>query len=152
MYLHGVNRVRVAREQRSQVRPYVRSSHGTLKVSFGGDCFGTHTPSLLLPAEAAAAAAMGEQPVRVLKRRWLMLALFSVTSMANAAHWIMYAIIANIATRYYGVSDMAINWTSIVFMAAYVPLVIPASWVIEKKVVFLFDVPCVRVRRRVPAR
>ncbi|XP_034239938.1 uncharacterized MFS-type transporter C09D4.1-like isoform X3 [Thrips palmi] len=84
-------------------------------------------------AEAAAAAAMGEQPVRVLKRRWVMLALFSVTSMANAAHWIMYAIIANIATRYYGVSDMAINWTSIVFMAAYVPLVIPASWVIEKK-------------------
>lgn len=83
--------------------------------------------------EAAAAAAMGEQPVRVLKRRWVMLALFSVTSMANAAHWIMYAIIANITTRYYGVSDMAVNWTSIVFMAAYVPLVIPASWVIEKK-------------------
>lgn len=75
---------------------------------------------------------MGE--VRVLRRRWLMLALFSVTSMANAAHWIMYAIIANIATKYYGVSDMAINWTSIVFMAAYVPLVFPASWVIEKKV------------------
>ncbi|KAJ1526074.1 hypothetical protein ONE63_009239 [Megalurothrips usitatus] len=79
----------------------------------------------------AAAAAMGE--VRVLRRRWVMLALFSVTSMANAAHWIMYAIIADVATRYYGVSDMAINWTSIVFMAAYVPLVLPASWVIEKK-------------------
>ncbi|KAK3923194.1 putative MFS-type transporter [Frankliniella fusca] len=79
----------------------------------------------------AAAAAMGE--VRVLRRRWVMLALFSVTSMANAAHWIMYAIIANIATRYYGVSDMAINWTSIVFMAAYVPLVFPASWIIERQ-------------------
>ncbi|XP_052121526.1 uncharacterized MFS-type transporter C09D4.1 isoform X3 [Frankliniella occidentalis] len=90
---------------------------------------GERTP--LLPKGEAAAVAMGE--VRVLRRRWLMLALFSVTSMANAAHWIMYAIIANIATRYYNVSDMAINWTSIVFMAAYVPLVFPASWIIEKK-------------------
>ncbi|GLH12740.1 Uncharacterized protein GBIM_17435, partial [Gryllus bimaculatus] len=70
---------------------------------------------------------------RAPRRRWLMLALFAATSAANAAHWLQFAIIAGVAQRFYGVGPAAINWTSMVFMAAYVPLVFPASWITDKK-------------------
>lgn len=63
-----------------------------------------------------------------------MLTLFALCSMCNASHWIQYSIIANVAMRYYGVSALAINWTSMIFMAVYIPLVFPASWLLEKKV------------------
>lgn len=35
--------------------------------------------------------------------------------------------------HFYNVSALAINWTSMVFMAVYIPLVFPASWLLEKK-------------------
>lgn len=70
---------------------------------------------------------------RTYKRRWLILFLFCLCSGCNASHWIQYSIITNIVTRYYHVDSMAVDWTSIIFMAAYIPLVFPASWVLQKK-------------------
>uniref|UniRef100_A0A1B6DEC6 Choline/ethanolamine transporter FLVCR1 n=2 Tax=Clastoptera arizonana TaxID=38151 RepID=A0A1B6DEC6_9HEMI len=75
---------------------------------------------------------MGEQ-CHIYKRRWLMLALFALCSMCNASHWIQYSIIANVAMRFYNVSALAVNWTSMIYMAVYIPLVFPASWLLEKK-------------------
>nr|CAD7432438.1 unnamed protein product [Timema monikensis] len=73
------------------------------------------------------------QEVQVFKKRWLMLLLFVICSTCNAAHWVQFSIISNIVTRYYGVSSLAIDWTSMVYMAAYIPLVLPAAWLLDKK-------------------
>ncbi|OQR78635.1 putative MFS-type transporter C09D4.1-like, partial [Tropilaelaps mercedesae] len=35
--------------------------------------------------------------------------------------------------RYYSVSDEAVNWTALIYCAAYVPLIFPASWIMEKR-------------------
>jgi hypothetical protein len=49
-------------------------------------------------------------------------------------HWIQYSIISNIAMRYFNVSSKAINWTALVFEVCYIPLVFPASWVLDRYV------------------
>ena len=43
-------------------------------------------------------------------------------------------IITNILERYYGVSTLAVSWTSMIFMVTYIPLIFPASWFLQKKV------------------
>jgi MFS family permease len=68
------------------------------------------------------------------QRRWLMLAIFILCSASNSMHWLQYSIIANIMTRYYNVSNGAINWTSMIYMLCYIPFVFPASWVLDRKV------------------
>ena len=80
-------------------------------------------------------AAMAEAAIcRVYRRRWLMLFIFLLTSAVNALHWMQYAIIANIFQRYYSVSALAIEWTSMIYMVSYIPLVFPASWLLQMKV------------------
>jgi hypothetical protein len=75
-----------------------------------------------------------QRQCRQYRRRWLMLAIFILCSATNSMHWLQYSIIANIMTRYYNVSNVAINWTSMIYMVCYVPFVFPASWVLDRKV------------------
>ena len=78
---------------------------------------------------------MEEEPdSKEYRRRWLMLLIFVFSSTTNAMHWLQLSIIANIMMRYYGVSALAINWTSMIYMASYIPFVIPASWILDRKV------------------
>lgn len=70
--------------------------------------------------------------IKPTKKRYLILFLFCLHSMINAAQWIYLSSITNIVTRYYKVDNMAINWTSMVYMLVYIPLVVPASWLFEK--------------------
>ena len=46
--------------------------------------------------------------------------------------WISYAPITGVAAQYYGVTDLKIGLLSMVFMIAFIPLSIPASWIIDK--------------------
>ncbi|XP_076444900.1 choline/ethanolamine transporter flvcr2a-like [Babylonia areolata] len=79
--------------------------------------------------------------VHVYRRRWLMLVLFCAYSFSNAVQWIHLNIIANVIERYYNSSlpaddyqrSMAIDWLSMVFMLAYIPLIFPATWILDKK-------------------
>lgn len=71
---------------------------------------------------------------KLYKRRWLMLVLFVLCSMINAVQWIQYSIISNVVIRFYNVSSFAVDFTSIVYMITYIPLIFPASWILEKKV------------------
>ena len=66
-------------------------------------------------------------------KRFVILLLFCLYSMSNAFQWIEYSIITNIISDYYGVSEMAVNWTSVIYMVIYVPGIIPASWLLNKK-------------------
>uniref|UniRef100_A0A671QJJ9 Feline leukemia virus subgroup C receptor-related protein 1-like n=1 Tax=Sinocyclocheilus anshuiensis TaxID=1608454 RepID=A0A671QJJ9_9TELE len=70
---------------------------------------------------------------RLYWRRFAVLAVFSLYSLVNAFQWIQYSIITNIFMDYYNVSSIAIDWLSVVYMVAYVPLIFPATWLLDKK-------------------
>lgn len=70
--------------------------------------------------------------IKPTNKRYLILFLFCLHSMINAAQWIYLSTITNIVTRYYKVDNLAVNWTSMVYMLVYIPLVVPASWLFEK--------------------
>ncbi|KAG7232712.1 hypothetical protein INR49_008199 [Caranx melampygus] len=70
---------------------------------------------------------------RLYWRRFAVLAVFSLYSLVNAFQWIQYSIITNVFTRYYGVSNEDVNWLSIVYMLAYVPLIFPATWLLDRR-------------------
>ncbi|XP_054721590.1 feline leukemia virus subgroup C receptor-related protein 2-like [Uloborus diversus] len=74
-----------------------------------------------------------EGDTQVYRSRFLMLFLFVMYSMSNAFQWIEYSIINNIVSKFYNVQDFAINWTSMIYMASYIPLIFPANWILEKK-------------------
>ncbi|XKL64609.1 hypothetical protein PGB90_004695 [Kerria lacca] len=67
------------------------------------------------------------------RRRWFILALFCLCSGGSAMQWIQYSIITNIIVEYYHVSSVAVDWTSIIYMVVYIPLVFPASYILQKK-------------------
>jgi MFS transporter, FLVCR family, feline leukemia virus subgroup C receptor-related protein len=70
---------------------------------------------------------------RVYAQRWLMLSLFVLFSMSSAYQWIHINIIGDVALYYWNASlpadnpAFAIDWLSMVYMLAYVPLILPAS-------------------------
>ncbi|XP_067674762.1 heme transporter FLVCR2-like [Haliotis asinina] len=82
-----------------------------------------------------------EDHPQVYRSRWLMLALFSIYSFSSAFQWIHINIIANVILRFYNESlpedafqrETAIDWLSMLYMLAYIVLVIPATWVLDKK-------------------
>uniref|UniRef100_A0A8W7P3X6 Major facilitator superfamily (MFS) profile domain-containing protein n=1 Tax=Anopheles coluzzii TaxID=1518534 RepID=A0A8W7P3X6_ANOCL len=71
---------------------------------------------------------------RMYSRRWLVLAIFVMYSASNALQWIQYSIIANIVQRYYNITSTWVDWTSMIFMILYIPLIFPASWILDKLV------------------
>ncbi|KAH8394844.1 hypothetical protein KR222_007895, partial [Zaprionus bogoriensis] len=79
-------------------------------------------------SKAASAPAEG---YKVYARRWAVLILFVFYSASNAMQWIQYTIINNIVTRYYGISDTWVDWTSMIYMILYIPLIFPGSWFLD---------------------
>jgi hypothetical protein len=71
---------------------------------------------------------------KVYKRRWLILLIFVLLCIVSTSQWTQYAIINNIVVRYYHVEIIYVEWTAIVFMAVYIPAIIPALMFLEKKV------------------
>lgn len=65
--------------------------------------------------------------------RFVQLALFCLYSLSNAFQWIEYSIVANLVARYYNVDEASVNWTAIVYMVTYVPLIFPAAWLLDKR-------------------
>ncbi|GFS09250.1 feline leukemia virus subgroup C receptor-related protein 1-like [Elysia marginata] len=84
-----------------------------------------------------------QEPIspRAYKRRWVMLALFCVYSFSSAFQWIHLNIIANVIGKFYNESlpeseyqrNTAIDWLSMVYMLAYIPLIFPATWILDKR-------------------
>ncbi|KAG9509333.1 putative MFS-type transporter C09D4.1 [Fragariocoptes setiger] len=68
---------------------------------------------------------------QVYKKRFLILLLFCIYSMTNSFQWIEYSTLTNILSSYYQVDNFSINWTSVVYMVAYIPFIMPASWLLE---------------------
>ncbi|XP_078587851.1 choline/ethanolamine transporter flvcr2a-like [Branchiostoma floridae x Branchiostoma japonicum] len=79
----------------------------------------------------------GEEPegsprTKLYVRRWFMLLLFSSYSLSNNFQWIHYSVISNITVRYYRVSILAVDWLSMVYMLTYIPLIFPATWILDR--------------------
>ncbi|CAG0881273.1 unnamed protein product [Cyprideis torosa] len=75
----------------------------------------------------------GELAVVLSKKRFLILTLFVLYSMSNAFQWIQFSIISNVVEVYYQVSAKSVEWTSMIYMILYIPLIFPASWFLDKK-------------------
>ena len=65
------------------------------------------------------------------KRRWIVLAVFSIVSMTNEVIWISLSSITSIVQVYYNVSYIAVNWLSMIYMLFYV-FVVPTSYILNK--------------------
>ena len=63
--------------------------------------------------------------------RWVILAAFMLTAAMNQALWITFAPITSDAMKFYATSDIAIGLLSMVFMAVYILLFLPAAWLID---------------------
>ncbi|XP_061125652.1 feline leukemia virus subgroup C receptor-related protein 1 [Syngnathus typhle] len=66
-------------------------------------------------------------------QRFAILAVFSLYSLINAFQWIQYGIVANVFTHFYRVSNDKVDWLSIVYMLVYVPLIFPATWLLDRR-------------------
>src|SRR5664280_2797660 len=56
-----------------------------------------------------------------------------LVNFAIQIQWISYATIISESSRYYGVSHQMITLLSMVFMIAFIPLSLPAAWVIDTR-------------------
>lgn len=72
--------------------------------------------------------------LRAYKQRWWILTVYVLYAAANAFQWMEYAIIATIIAKYFHVSTLAVDWTSIMFMSVYPLAFLPVSYVIDAKV------------------
>lgn len=63
--------------------------------------------------------------------RWVVLAVFMLVNLTIQVLWISYAPVTGPAAEFYGVSDLQIGLLAMTFMIAFIPLSIPASWVID---------------------
>jgi MFS family permease len=70
---------------------------------------------------------------RVYRYRWVVLAVFMLVNVTIQMLWISYAPITSLAATYYGVSDLAIGILAMSFMIAFIPLSLPAAWVIDTR-------------------
>jgi cyanate permease len=72
-----------------------------------------------------------KQAYRVYGYRWVVLVAFMAIVATNQLAWITFASITRDAAVFYAVSDLAIGLLSLVFMAVFIVMSIPASWVID---------------------
>ncbi|XP_053316073.1 feline leukemia virus subgroup C receptor-related protein 1 [Spea bombifrons] len=99
-------------------------------------CVAPRSPETELPPDERQAMLPGPKgplETKLYCRRFAILGVFSLYSLVNAFQWIQYSIISNIFTYFYGLSTDKIDWLSMVYMVAYVPLIFPATWLLDKK-------------------
>jgi len=69
---------------------------------------------------------------RTYRYRWAVLAATMLVNVTIQALWIAYSPISSLSAAYYDVSEMAIGFFAMSFMIAFLPLSIPASWLIDR--------------------
>ena len=71
--------------------------------------------------------------MRVYAYRWVVLAAFMAVNLTIQVLWISYAPVTTAASAYYGVGDVGIGALAMTFMIVYIPLSIPASYLIDRR-------------------
>jgi MFS family permease len=70
---------------------------------------------------------------RVYGYRWVVLAVVMLVNLTIQMLWISYAPITSSSASYYGVSDLAIGALAMTFMIVFIPLSLPAAWLIDTR-------------------
>lgn len=70
--------------------------------------------------------------IRPTLKRYVILLLYGVCSMEKSFQWINLSAITNKVSHYYDVDNIAVNWTSVLFMITFIPLVLPTGWLIGR--------------------
>jgi MFS family permease len=74
-----------------------------------------------------------ERGYRVYGYRWVVLGVVMLVNFVIQVLWIGYGSIIADAADYYGVSHQLVTLLSMVFMIAFIPLSLPAAWVIDSR-------------------
>ncbi|HEU5045226.1 MAG TPA: MFS transporter [Nocardioidaceae bacterium] len=74
-----------------------------------------------------------ETQVRVYAYRWVVLAAFMAVNLTIQVLWISYAPVTTAASSYYSVGDVGVGALAMTFMIVYLPLSIPASYLIDRR-------------------
>ncbi len=74
---------------------------------------------------------MAETDFKVYRYRWVVLSAFMGIIAVNQLLWITFAAITTQSMEFYRVSDLQIGLLSLSFMAVYILVSFPASWVID---------------------
>jgi MFS family permease len=69
--------------------------------------------------------------IKVYSYRWVVLLAYMFVSLMMQVLWICYAPITKVAAEMLGVSDMQIGLLAMLFMYIFIPLALPASWLID---------------------
>ena len=69
--------------------------------------------------------------MKVQKYRWIILLIYFLLTVIIEIQWLTFASIASEAQAYYGVSSLQIDFFSIVYMAAFIVMSLPASYIID---------------------
>lgn len=83
--------------------------------------------------ESSAPNSVFTPATRLYRKRWVMMILLSTLSLLNAYQWIQYSSINNIIAKFYTVGTAAVDWTSMMYMVAYVIFIFPGTWLLEKR-------------------
>jgi len=75
--------------------------------------------------------ARGKSEIKVYGYRWVVLGVYVLNMFMLQIFWICYAPINAAAAAALGVSDNAIGQLALVFMYVFIPLALPASWLID---------------------
>nr|CUU97422.1 feline leukemia virus subgroup c receptor-related protein 1 [Hymenolepis microstoma] len=75
----------------------------------------------------------------VVKARWWMLTLFCTVTLLNAFQWLHINIVAPDSVFFWNGSlpeskqgkDLAIAWLSMIYMLVYIPMIVPATWLLN---------------------
>lgn len=64
--------------------------------------------------------------------RWVVLAVSVLVNITIQLQWISMSPVSTTAAEFYGVSTTQIGWFSIIFMVVFIPLSIPAAWMVDR--------------------
>ncbi len=74
---------------------------------------------------------MEQKQFKLYGYRWVVLSVVMFINLTIQILWISYAPITTQAASYYGVSELYIGFFAMSFMAAFIPLSIPVSWMLD---------------------
>lgn len=75
---------------------------------------------------------MAKKEIKVYGYRWVVLAVFFLINVIMQLHWITFAPITIESAEFYGVDELWIGMLSLIFMAIYIFMSIPASAIVDK--------------------
>jgi MFS family permease len=75
---------------------------------------------------------MDDVTYRAYPYRWAVLGSFMLVNLVMQVLWIDFSPIMRDASAYYGVTELAIGFLAMLFMAVFLPLSIPVSWIIDR--------------------